>query len=334
MGTQQTAGQVLLNHRGDVVERPSLGARIGREDFPPPPELADRDPARAPSGHVGGLRAELHALNGVCQLGRTYFQNPVRVVRPLSEGPDGPSLLYLMNMTAGLLDGDGQLVDLDVGPGTRVFVTNQSAGRIHPCRKYHAAARFDLRVARGAVLCVLPGPTIPFARSRFHQRSRIDLETGGHVVWGDILLPGRTCYAKAPERFAFDRIVQDLEVRRGGRLVFHERFSWKGPWDEAQVRWHFGDAQAAASLFISGPLPTEDIPELPEGEVAVQETAAGDTCVRLVGRDAEMVIATAARIALTASARLAGDTRPWFLGSDHLAPCHWFTGPPEPELPR
>ncbi len=330
MGTQPaTSPGLLTRERSDA-----FGARINRADFPPPPELADRDPANAPDGHVGGLRAELRCRDGETQLGRVYFQNPVRVIRPVTVQRGGPSLLYLMNMTAGLLDGDGQLVDLDVGPGVRCFVTNQSAGRIHPCPRYHAASRFELKVARNAVLCLLPGPTIPFVRSRYHQRTSIDLEPGGQIVWGDILLPGRTRYARAPERFVFDRMIQELRIRRDGRLIYHERFAWEGPWDEARVRWHFGDAEAAASLFVSGPVAAEDLPPLPDGEVVVQETAHGDTCIRLLGRDAEQVITTAARVALTASARLAGEEGTWLLHSTGLSTIHWFSTPPTVEAAR
>jgi urease accessory protein len=261
-------------------------------------------------------------------LGRTYQQNPLRVLHPVTERPGAPSLLFLLNSTAGLLDGDGQWVDLDVGPGVRGFVTNQSAGRVHRCPLGHAAARYDLRLSAGSVLCLLPGPTIPFAGSRFHQRAEIDLEPGAQIVWGDILLPGRTRYAEAPEHFAFDRLVQELRVRRDGRLVYYERLAWAGPWHEEEIRWHFGDNQAAASLFLSGPLPTEVLPEVADGEVAIQTTHHGDTCVRVVGRDAEAVIAAAARIALTAAAYLAGDPEPWLLQSTHLAGNHWFSQPP------
>lgn len=329
MGTQPTASPGLLTPPLTQADR--FGARITRADFPSPPELADRDPAHAPDGHVGGLRAELRDRDGETQMGRVYFQNPLRIIRPVAVRPGGPSLLYLMNMTAGLLDGDGQLVDLDVGPGVRCFVTNQSAGRIHPCRRYHAATRFDLKVARDAVLCLLPGPTIPFARSRYHQRTQIDLEPGGQIVWGDILLPGRMQFAQSPERFAFDRLIQEIRIHRDGRLVFHERFAWSGPWSDDAIRWHLGGAEASASLFISGILPAEAIPVLPEGEVAVQTTAFGDTCVRLVGRDAEPLIAAAARLALTAAARLAGDKETWFLDSTGLSSVHWFSSPLEPE---
>ncbi|MBX6311794.1 MAG: urease accessory protein UreD [Isosphaeraceae bacterium] len=310
--------------------RMPLRARITRADFPPPPELADRDPGAAPTEHIGGLRAELRWRDGQLHLGRTYQQNPLRVLVPISERPGTPTLLFLLNSTAGLLDGDGQWVDLDVGPGVRAFLTSQAAGRVHPCPLGHAAVRFDLRLAADSVLCLLPGPTIPFAGSRYHQRAEIHLEPGAHIVWGDILLPGRTQYARAPERFAFDRLVQELRVYREGRLVFLERFAWSGPWDEAEIRWHFGDAEAAASLFLSGPPAAVQLPELPDGEVAVQETAFGDTCVRLLGRDPERLIAAAARVALTAAARLAGDPEPWLLDSPHLVANHWFSPPPGP----
>jgi len=326
MGTPTTAGQGrdLLN------APPRTSPRIHRGDFPAPPELADRDPAVAPGEHVGGVRAELKLRDGDVHLGRSYHQNPLRVLFPLAERPGGPALLYLINSTAGLLDGDGQLVELDVGPGVRVFATNQSAGRIHPCPTSHAAARFDLRVAAGAVLCCLPGPTIPFAGSRYHQRTDIRLEQGASVVWGDILLPGRTHYARFPERFAFERMIQELRVVRDGRLVFHERFAWEGPWSDRELDWHFGEAEASASLFVSGAFPGEALPPLPGGEIATQVTAAGDTCIRLLGRDPEALIATAARVALLAAARLAGDAEPWFLGSHRLASNHWFSAPPGP----
>lgn len=316
---------------GRVGDLPDVPPRltIDRDDFPVPPELAGRDPGSAPGEHIGGLRVELKRSGGEVRLGRCYYQNPLRVFTPMAEHPGGPGLLLIMSATPGLLDGDGQLVEVDAGPGVHAFVTNQSAGRIHPCPRWHASARFHLRVAPDGVLCFLPGPTIPFTGSRLYQSTEIDVAEGAGIVWGDILLAGRTHYRRGSERFAFDRIVQELRVRREGRLVHYERFAWAGPWGPDEIDWHFGKAEAAASLFISGAALPEHFPAPPAGvKVAFLETAFGDTCVRLLGADPEQLIAATARIALTASARLAGGTEPWFLASNRLAPGHWFSTPP------
>lgn len=89
--------------------------------------------------------------------------------------------------------------------------------------------------------------------------------------------------------------------------------------------------EAAATLFLSGPLDPDIIGEIPGGVVATMTTAAGDTCIRILGRDPEPLILATARIALTAAARFDGLTRPWFLGSNRLAPTHWFTAPSDME---
>src|SRR4051794_2262505 len=94
------AGRDLLSPPALAVSNGRVAAfrgRITRADFPTPPELADRDPSRAPAEHVGGLRAELIRRDGAVCLGRTYQQNPLRVLRPVAERPGAPALLFLMN---------------------------------------------------------------------------------------------------------------------------------------------------------------------------------------------------------------------------------------------
>ena len=43
-----------------------------------------------------------------------------------------PALVYVVNPTAGLMDGDGQIIDIVAGADTRTVVAGQSATRIHP----------------------------------------------------------------------------------------------------------------------------------------------------------------------------------------------------------
>src|SRR5205823_3609593 len=128
---------------------------------------------------------------------------PLRVLPPFQFAADEPALLYLLNPTAGLMDGDAQLVQVTAGRGTRAVVVGQSATRVHPCVTGFSTQRWQIQVEGGAVLVVLPGPTIPFKDCRYAQHVSIDLEPGAGLVWGDIWLAGRYARGEASEHFQF-----------------------------------------------------------------------------------------------------------------------------------
>lgn len=287
--------------------------RITAADFVTPPEFARWSLAANGAGRIGGVRLELVADGAGTRLGDCYQQVPLRVLPAFQFGPGQPSLVYLLNPTAGLMDGDAQLVQLRAGPGTRTIVTGQSATRIHPSIQGFSTQQWFIQVARGAVLLVLPGPAIPFQRCRYFQRIDIDLEEGAQLVWGDLWFAGRYERGNASERFRFQLIVQDMSVRRAGRLVFRDRFRWRGPWDEMTAAWHFGSGSACGSLFVTGT--TQD-----HSGAARFATEAGDTCLRWRG-ESEAVVAGMIQTALFAAGEMSGGA--WLTQPD-LAPTHWF----------
>ena len=226
-------------------------ARITAADFVTPPELRTWRLADNPAGRIGGVRLELTGGPAGSRLGACYQQVPLRVLPPFQFGPGLPALLYLLNPTAGLLDGDAQLVEIAAGSGTRALVTGQSATRIHPSLHGFSTQQWRLRVAAGAVLVVLPGPAIPFQGCRYFQRVAIDLDRGAGLVWGDLWLAGRYARGTASEQFQFATLVQDLVVQRDGCLIFRDRFCWQGPWNEVTPRaWHFGTRTAGLRKFV------------------------------------------------------------------------------------
>src|SRR5882724_10154843 len=147
-------------------------ARITAADFVTPPEMQDLRLAANGAGRIGGVRLELIAGTRGTRLGTCYQQVPLRVL-PLFLGADQPALIYILNPTAGLMDGDGHLAQLHAGAGTRAVVVGQSATRIHPCLQGYAAQRWSVRVEAGAILVVLPGPAIPYQGSRYVQHVEI-----------------------------------------------------------------------------------------------------------------------------------------------------------------
>ena len=294
--------------------------RITAADFLTPPELKEWNLAPDGAGRIGGVRLELVNEAGKARLASLYQQVPLRVLPPFQFSAEDPALLFLLNPTAGLMDGVAQLIELTVRPGTHAIVVGQSATRIHPSINGFSTQQWSVHVANDAVLVVLPGPAIPFQGCRYFQRIAIELAPTAQLIWGDIWLAGRYARGQASEMFQFANVIQDLTIRRAGCLIFRDRFNWHGPWDEMTARWHFGDALACGSLFVTGAV-DEDV----HSKAALFPTACGDSCLRWQGAS-EAVTASVVQTAL----RLAGlkshwkDGRPW-LSSKDLAPCHWFS---------
>jgi urease accessory protein len=305
-------------------------ARITREDLLTPPEFRDLRLAEHQTARVGGARVELVRDGDATRLGACYQQVPVRLMPPFVLDNEPASLLYLINLTAGLLDGDGHHIDITARTGTRAVVTGQSATRVHPALTGYATQQWTVAVEDDACLVVLPGPAIPFRGSRYYQRGRVELAPRARLIWGDIWLPGRYDRGPLSERFQFERIVQDFEARRAGRLVYRDRFRWDGPWSPEEAQWYFGGALAAASLFIAGPV-SETIPEPgPDLRRAVFRLDTGESCIRWCGHPAAVTAdLVKSALYLAANWTVGPEAPPWLLASSSLAPNHWFSTPVE-----
>ncbi len=279
-----------------------------------------------PAARVGGARIELIPYRDKTHLGCCYQQVPVRLLPPFAFEDEPASLLYLINLTAGLLDGDAHRIEVAARAGTRALVTGQSATRVHPAVRGFSTQQWSVDVEDDACLIVLPGPVIPYRGCRYHQRARVSLAPGARLIWGDIWTPGRYLRGELSELFQFERIVQDFEVRRESRLVYRDRFRWDGPWSVDDARWHFGGGLVSASLFVTGPLPETTNPPSALFSRAVFGLESGDTCVRWCG-DPAAVTADLAALALGTAGTWTGGAKapPWFSEGGYIAPNHWFS---------
>lgn len=298
--------------------------RITAEDFLTPPEFRGLQLARRSAGQIGGVRLEL--VPGGARLGACYQQVPLRVLPPFHFADEPAALLYLLNPTAGLMDGDGHWLDIATARGARAVVTGQSATRIHPCPRNFSTQQWKIRVAPQSQLVMLPGPTIPFAGARSYQRVAIELIDDARCIWAEIWHPGRYDRGELSERFQFRSLIQETVVSRDTCLVFRDRFHWRGPWDAESIAWHLGPHLACGSLFVTGPVDERHMTCGERVETAVMPLASGDTCMRCSGTPAAVtrsVVRWALHIAAGWSTNSNGT--PWLLSSDGLAKNHWFS---------
>ena len=207
-------------------------------------------------------------------------------------------------------------------------MTGQSATRVHPALASYATQQWAVEVEDDACLVVLPGPTIPFRGSRYYQRGRVELAPRARLIWGDIWLPGRYDRGELSERFQFERIVQDFEVRRAGRLVYRDRFRWDGPWSRRGRRL----------VLRRGPGLRQPV----RGRAGARGPPRGRPGAPALGLPARlrrnlhpMVRPPGGRHgrpraygpAPGRSWTVGPDAPPWLLASSGLAPNHWFSTP-------
>lgn len=318
---------ILVPHASTLKTAGTFPARITRREIAAPPEFASIRPAGHEAARVGGARIELVAgPDGTTHLGSCYQQIPIRLMPPFAIDGEPASLLYLINLTAGLLDGDAHLIQILAREHTRSVITGQSATRVHPAVESYATQQWEVDLEEDAWLVALPGPTIPYAGSRYHQRGRARLAPRSRLIWGDIWLAGRYARGVLSERFQFDRIIQDLAIERAGTLLYRDRFRWEGPWNDSDIDWHSGGAIATGGLIVVGPVPETLSLETPGVRAARFPVREDVTCLRWCGPPG--AVTTALVTAAMAIAGFWSGGPPWLLKSSELSPVHWFSMPP------
>lgn len=148
-------------------------------------------------------------------------QAPLRVIRPFYPEGERPAHLYLLNATAGILEGDRLEISLRLEKGTHAVVTTPSATRVHPTPSGEARQRTSLSVGPGATLEYLAEPVLPYAGSAFHQTTEIFLEEEAILFYADLLGPGRLARG---ESFAYRFYENQLRIVDPEGVVAQERF--------------------------------------------------------------------------------------------------------------
>ncbi len=214
------------------------GPRLQPAHFEPvrvPPEVArygvESGPLRVGSpGKVGVLELafELRGPPGRDGRQRTelvhHFQKaPLQIIRPLhfdQARPDVP-YTYLMTAGGGVLQGDRQRTDLCFGPGTTSHTTTQAHTKLYRMEHGYASALVNMVAAKDAYVEYLPDPVIPYAHTRFYQRTHVNMHPTATLVLGETLYAGRLSRG---ERHEYDVYATDLEiVRPDGRPVLVDR---------------------------------------------------------------------------------------------------------------
>ena len=173
-------------------------------------------------------RQELHGhLRVVCdvdQVGRSHLKEqsfcaPFHLSKTYLD--QGVLVVNVVNPTAGLFRGDSTRGDVEVRAGARLLLTNPSATRVHDTQEGRSEAIQNFSVRANGWLEILPELFIPQGGARHRQRTSIDIEPSGELLFLEMLAPGRVA---SGEIFAFAELDWQTEIYFGGRTIARERF--------------------------------------------------------------------------------------------------------------
>jgi urease accessory protein len=154
-------------------------------------------------------------------------QPPLKVIRAFPVA-DGGALVHLHNVSGGVLGGDQLEISVHVGTRAYAQLTSTSATRIYRSQPHLPAATqmMEMVVEEGGLLEYLPDPIIPFAGSRYIQRSSVKLAANAGLFWWETLAPGRTAH---DEVFKYGLLHVDLDISAQGKPLAIERVRLNAP---------------------------------------------------------------------------------------------------------
>jgi len=180
-------------------------------------------------------------------------KGPLRVQKHLyAEGPEVCQHI-IVHPPGGIAGGDRLDICATVGANAWAQLTSPGAAKW-----YRAAGpayqQLNLRVAAGATLEWLPQETIVYAGAQAEITTEIDLAGDAKLLYWDIIALGRPA---SGERFDAGHFQAELNIRRDGQLLWHERQRVTGGDGLLDSPIGLDGKPVFATLLISGEIDSE-----------------------------------------------------------------------------
>ncbi|SFG52411.1 urease accessory protein UreD [Pseudomonas sp. NFACC45] len=180
-------------------------------------------------------------------------KGPLRVQKHLyAEGPEVCQHI-IVHPPGGIAGGDRLDIAAHVGPAAWVQLTSPGAAKWYRAAS-PAYQQLNLSVAAGATLEWLPQETIVFSAAQAELSTRIDLQGDGRLFYWDMVALGRPA---SGERFDLGHFQSRLDIRRDGKLLWHERQRIVGGDGLLDSPIGLGGDPVFATLLVTGEIDSE-----------------------------------------------------------------------------
>lgn len=178
---------------------------------------------------------------------------PLRVQKHLyAEGPQVCQHI-IVHPPGGIAGGDRLAISARVEADAWAQLTSPGAAKWYRATG-PAYQTLDLKVAAGATLEWLPQETIVFSAAQAELRTTIDLEGDARLFYWDMVALGRPA---SGERFDRGHFQSQLDIRRDGQLLWHERQRIQGGDGLLDSPIGLDGQPVFATLLVSGEIDSE-----------------------------------------------------------------------------
>ena len=288
--------------------------------MPDRPHPATPSPASTHSAWQAQLRLGFALHDGVSRLVERTHSGPLRVQKPLYPEGDAVCHAIIIHPPGGVVGGDQLAVDATVGEGARALLTSPGAAKWYRANGHVSGQHVVLRAGSGAAIEWLPQESIFFDQACVRLRHEVELAPDASYIGCDIVCLGRSA---SGEIFNTGSIVQQVQIRRGGKLLW---------WEQGVLA--AGGALMASPLGLAGHTVCATLIA-----VGTQVTPAVLAAVRGIGVPAGAAFGATHMKSLVVVRLLCGDSeaarrimlaawqllRPAMLGRDAVVPRIWNT---------
>jgi len=178
---------------------------------------------------------------------------PLRVQKHLyAEGPEVCQHI-IVHPPGGIAGGDRLNISARIEQDAWAQITSPGAAKW-----YRAAGpayqQLDLKIAAGATLEWLPQETIVYSAAQAELTTSIELEGDARLFYWDVVALGRPA---SGERFDLGHFQAHLDIRRDGRLLWHERQRITGNDGLLDSPIGLDGNPVFATLLVTGEIATE-----------------------------------------------------------------------------
>ena len=182
----------------------------------------------------------------ITNLQKQFFQPPLHLGKSYWDGKY--CFVFLMSPTAGILSGDQLTSEIYLKSGSKAILASPAANRVHTMLGTHGKWDQKIEVAPNAFLEVIPEALVLQKEAQLYQNTKININTGGELLFWEVLFPGRLFRG---ERFLFKYFQNNFSVVYGQKLIALERYKIETSGSKKSSSWqNFAKQSVYGSLYL------------------------------------------------------------------------------------